>query len=137
MPRSVSLHGSFFDVYCPCYLTLLHTRQRVHEHLVHGKCRCLQFLAASVEPAFDVLVQQLLDQDKRVRRASKHVSLEGQPKHLPGASGRDRVELTKDAVNDQAIMKFGPDAGEGPWRLFGMSERIVATLCWITTQSSV
>ena len=66
-----------------------------------------------------------------------------------GASGRDRVELTQDAVNDQAIMKFCPDAGEDPFvkekqfydhcrgRLFGMSERVVATLCWITTQSSV
>ena len=32
-----------------------------------------------------------------------------------GASGRDRVELTQDAVKDQAIMKFGPDAGDDPF----------------------
>ena len=85
MPRSASPHDSFFDVYCPCCLTLFHARQRVHEHLVRGKRSFLHALAASVEPASDAL-QQLIEQDKRVRRASKHLSLEWQPKHLP-ASG--------------------------------------------------
>ena len=52
----------------------------MHEHFVDGKRRCLQALAAFVELASDALVQQLLDQEKRVRRASKHFSLEWQPK---------------------------------------------------------
>ena len=67
-----SLHGGacrgqfrftvrFLDVCCLCCLTLFHTRQRVHEHLVDGKRRCLQAFSASVEPASD----------------------EWQPKHLP------------------------------------------------------
>ena len=65
-----------------CCMTFFHTRQRVHEHLVDGKRRCLQTLAASVEPASDDLVQQLIDQEKRIRRESKKRSLEWQPKHL-------------------------------------------------------
>ena len=40
-------------------------------------------LAASVELASDALVQQHIEQEKRVRRASKHLSLEWQTKHLP------------------------------------------------------
>ena len=57
---TVSFASRFvFDVYCLCCLTLLHTRQRVHEHFVDGKRRCLQALAASVELASDALVQQL------------------------------------------------------------------------------
>ena len=65
---AVSLASRFiFDVYCSCCMTFFHTRQRVHEHLVDGKRRCLQTLAASVEPASDDLVQQVLDQDKRIR----------------------------------------------------------------------
>ena len=81
---AVSFASRFIlDVYCPCCQTLCHTRQRVHEHLVDGKRTCLQALAASVEPASDALVQQLLDEDKRTRRASKHLSPEWQPKHLP------------------------------------------------------
>ena len=34
-------------------------------------------------PASDALVQQIIAQDKRFRRSSKHPSLEWQPKHLP------------------------------------------------------
>ena len=90
---AVSFASRFvFDEYFPCCLTLFHTRQRVHEHLVDGKRRCLQALAASVEPASDALVQQLLDQDKRVRRASKHLSLEWRPKHLPAIRMRGPVQ---------------------------------------------
>ena len=49
---AVSFASRFiFDVSCPCCLTLFHTRQRVHEHLVDGKRRCLHALAAAVEPA--------------------------------------------------------------------------------------
>ena len=81
---TVSFASRFiFDVYCSCCMTFFHTRQRVHEHLVDGKRRCLQTLAASVEPVSDDLVQQLIDQDKRIRRESKKLSLEWQPKHLP------------------------------------------------------
>ena len=81
---AVSFASRFiFDVYCSCCMTFFHTRQRVHEHLVDGKRSFFHTLAASVEPASDDLVQQLLDQDKRIRRASKKLSLEWQPKHLP------------------------------------------------------
>ena len=72
-----------FDVYCPYCLTLFHTRQGVFSHLVDGQRRCLYTLAVSVEPAPDALAQQLLDQDRRVRKVSKHLSLEWHPKHLP------------------------------------------------------
>ena len=81
---TVSFASRFiFDVYCSCCMTFFHTRQRVREHLVDGKHRCLQTLFAFVEFASDDLVQQLLDQDKRIRRASKTHSLERRPKHLP------------------------------------------------------
>ena len=72
-----------FDVYCPCCLTLFHTRQRVFSHLVEGQRRCLHTMAVSVEPAPGPLAQHLLDQDRRVRKVSKHLSLEWHPKHLP------------------------------------------------------
>ena len=82
---AVSFASRFvFDVCRPCFLTLFHARQRVHKHLVDGKRRCLQALAASVEPASESLVQRLLDQDKRVSKGfKKHLSVEWQPKHLP------------------------------------------------------
>ena len=74
---TVSFASRFmFELYCSCCLTFFHTRQRVHEHLVDGKRRCLQTMAASVEPASDDLVQLLVDQDKRIRRESKKLSLE-------------------------------------------------------------
>ena len=54
---AVSFASRFiFDVYCPCCLTLFRTRQRVHEHLVDGKRRCLHALAFAVRLKHSVLV---------------------------------------------------------------------------------
>ena len=67
-----------FDVYCACCLTLEYFRT-----FVMDSAGAYTLWALTVEPASDALVQQLLDRDRRVRKASKHLSLEWHPKHLP------------------------------------------------------
>ena len=112
---TVSFDSRFvFDVYCPCCLTLFHTRQRVREHSVDGKPRCLQALTASVEPASDALVQQLLDRSDRVEER-KQVTFDcSKPFFLLAGSVEDRSPRAETArpQHEMSIVNVSSSATE-------------------------